>query len=39
MKTRTEKEIIDLIIAFAQNDDRIRAVLMNGSRVNPSITK
>ncbi|GAH16772.1 unnamed protein product, partial [marine sediment metagenome] len=39
MKTRTEKEIIDLIIAFAQNDDRIRAVLMNGSRVNPNITK
>jgi len=25
MKTRTEKEIIDLIIGFAQNDDRIRA--------------
>ncbi|GAJ08097.1 unnamed protein product, partial [marine sediment metagenome] len=39
MKTRTEKEIIDLIIAFAQNDDRIRAVLMNGSRVNPNATK
>ncbi|GAH80137.1 unnamed protein product, partial [marine sediment metagenome] len=37
MKTRTEKEIIDLIIGFARNDDRIRAVLMNGSRVNPSI--
>ena len=39
MKMRTEKEIIDLIIGFAQNDDRIRAVLMNGSRVNPNATK
>jgi len=39
MKTRTEKEIIDLIIGFAQNDDRIRAVLVNGSRVNPNATK
>ncbi|GAF77730.1 unnamed protein product, partial [marine sediment metagenome] len=39
MKTRTEKEIIDLIIGFARNDDRIRAVLMNGSRVNPNATK
>ena len=39
MKTRTEKEMIDLIIGFAQKDNRIRGVLMNGSRVNPSITK
>ena len=39
MKTRTEKEMIGLIIGFAQNDDRIRAVLMNGSRVNPNATK
>ena len=39
MKTRTEKEMIGLIIGFARNDDRIRAVLMNGSRVNPNATK
>jgi len=39
MKTRTEKEMIDLIIGFAQKDNRIREILMNGSRVNPSISK
>lgn len=36
---RTEKEILDLIIRFAQRDNRIRGVLMNGSRVNPQIKK
>ena len=29
---RTEKEMMDLIITIAKNDDRIRAVYMNGSR-------
>lgn len=39
MKTRTEQEMMDLILTFARNNDRIRAVLMNGSRVNPKSTK
>ncbi len=37
MKTRTEKEIFDLIYKFAEVDKRIRVVIMNGSRVNPNI--
>ncbi len=32
---RSEQEILDLILGFAQADERIRAVIMNGSRVNP----
>ncbi|MGG1328523.1 aminoglycoside 6-adenylyltransferase [Bacillus tropicus] len=31
---RTEKEMLDLIINTAKEDERIRAVIMNGSRVN-----
>lgn len=36
---RTEKEMFDLILNIAKNDDRIRAVYMNGSRANPNIKK
>lgn len=32
---RKEKEMLDLIINTAKRDERIRAVLMTGSRVNP----
>lgn len=32
---RTEQEMLDLILDTARHDDRIRAVVMNGSRVNP----
>jgi aminoglycoside 6-adenylyltransferase len=32
---RSEEEMIELIVNTACNDDRIRAVVMNGSRVNP----
>jgi aminoglycoside 6-adenylyltransferase len=32
---RSEQEMMDLILATAQQDERIRAVIMNGSRVNP----
>src|SRR5262245_45941223 len=32
----SEQEIVELIINTAKNDDRIRAVIMNGSRVNPN---
>src|SRR6188768_3219296 len=34
---RTASEIHNLIVDLAKNDDRIRAVLMNGSRANPNI--
>lgn len=33
---RTEQQMLDLILATAQNDGRIRAVIMNGSRTNPN---
>ena len=33
---RSEQEMLELIVNTAQNDDRIRAVVMNGSRVNPN---
>jgi aminoglycoside 6-adenylyltransferase len=32
---RSEPEMLELIIKIAESDDRIRAVIMNGSRVNP----
>lgn len=34
---RSEKEMMDLILSIAQADDRIRAVVLNGSRVNPNV--
>lgn len=34
---RSETEIKNLILNFAKQDDRIRAVLLNGSRANPNI--
>jgi len=33
---RTEKEMLDLIIKIAKEDDRIRAAYMHGSRANPN---
>ncbi|GAA0365459.1 aminoglycoside 6-adenylyltransferase [Bacillus horti] len=33
---RSEKEMYDLVVTVAQQDDRIRAVAMNGSRTNPN---
>ena len=33
---RNEKEMNKLILDIARNDDRIRAVIMNGSRANPN---
>jgi len=35
---RSEAEIKALIISIATNDNRIRSVLLNGSRANPNIT-
>ncbi|ERJ12212.1 aminoglycoside 6-adenylyltransferase [Haloplasma contractile] len=36
---RTEQEMFDLILNVAKNDERIRAVYMNGSRINTNIQK
>lgn len=36
LEMRSEQEMIDLIINTARNDERIRAVIMNGSRANPN---
>lgn len=36
---RSEEEMFDLIFEVAKNDNRIRAVYMNGSRANPNIKK
>jgi len=33
---RSEKEMLDLIMETARGDERIRAVLLNGSRANPN---
>ena len=33
---RCERDMLDLILAVARWDDRIRAVIMNGSRANPN---
>lgn len=36
---RTEAQMLDLILGYARQDERIRVVAMNGSRVNPNIPK
>lgn len=36
---RTEQEMFSLILNVAKNDERIRAVFMNGSRTNPNAVK
>jgi len=36
---RSEQEMLDLIINIARNDERVRAVVMNGSKVNPNAPK
>lgn len=36
---RTEKEMFHLILGVANNDERVRAVYVNGSRTNPNVSK
>ncbi len=36
---RTENEMYRLILTIAEQDDRIKAVYMNGSRTNPNVPK
>jgi len=33
---RSEQEMLELILTTARNDDRVRAVIMSGSRTNPN---
>ena len=39
MRMRTEKEMMDLILGFAENEEKIRLVGMEGSRTNKNIPK
>lgn len=39
MGMRTEAEMMELILAFARRDERIRVVGMEGSRTNPKVPK
>lgn len=36
---RNEKEVLNQLLSFASNNDMVRAVLLNGSRVNPKVEK
>ena len=36
---RSEPEMLELLLSFVNNDDNIRVVVMNGSRVNPNVKK
>jgi aminoglycoside 6-adenylyltransferase len=36
---RSEEEMLDLIIKVAEEDDRIRAAWLEGSRCNPNALK
>ena len=36
---RTEEQVYEQILSFARNNEQIRAVTMNGSRVNPNAPK
>ena len=33
---RSEQEMFDLILSFAKEEERVRAVVLNGSRANPN---
>lgn len=35
----SEKEMLDLILNTAKEGERIRAVIMNGSRTNPNVIR
>lgn len=39
MKKRTDGEMLETILSFAREDERVRAVWMNGSRANPNAPK
>lgn len=39
MQQRTPEQMQDLLLGFARQDDRVRAVWLNGSRANPNAPK
>ncbi|KON89931.1 aminoglycoside adenylyltransferase [Sporosarcina globispora] len=39
MKSRTESDMMNLILTTAKEDERVRAVILNGSRANPNVKK
>lgn len=39
MKSRTETVMMNLILTAAKGDERVRAVILNGSRANPNVKK
>ena len=39
MKSRTATEMMNLILTAAKGDERVRAVILNGSRANPNVKK
>ncbi|WP_370224364.1 aminoglycoside 6-adenylyltransferase, partial [Cytobacillus sp.] len=39
MKSRTETDMMNLILSTAREDVRVRAVILNGSRANPNVRK
>lgn len=39
MKSRTETEMMNLILGTAKEDERVRTVILNGSRANPNVKK
>lgn len=38
-RMRSEQEMMDMILNYAKNDERVRAVGMEGSRTNPNVPK
>ena len=36
---RSEEEMMNLILQVAKDDERVRAVYLNGSRTNPKCTE
>lgn len=36
---RDEAEVFEQVLSFAHNNDKVRAVVLNGSRVNPNVKK
>jgi aminoglycoside 6-adenylyltransferase len=36
---RKEREVVTKLLQYAHDDEKVRAVLLNGSRVNPNVTK
>lgn len=36
---RTENEVLTQLLDFANKEDKVRMVILNGSRVNPNVEK